>query len=98
MNFHSLTAKKNRIDTSLQLRDVGYDNNFYQMREEDDPVGDYTATVSLPFTVYLPYRNSIVAFLNIGIGLTLNYWKRDSNILGLGRSRGFIGGYLTYDF
>jgi hypothetical protein len=35
---------------------------------------------------------------NIGIGLTVTYWERDSNIETYGRSRGFIGGYLTYDF
>ena len=35
---------------------------------------------------------------NVGIGLTVSYWERDSNIGAFKRSRGFIGGYLTYDF
>jgi len=35
---------------------------------------------------------------NIGLGLTVTYWERDSNVEAFGRSRGFIGGYLTYDF
>ena len=34
----------------------------------------------------------------IGVGLTVTYWKRDSNIYDFRRSRAFIGGYLTYDF
>ena len=35
---------------------------------------------------------------NTGVGLTVTYWKRDSNIYDFRRSRAFIGGFLTYDF
>jgi len=57
-----------RIYPSFQLTNVGYDNNVYQMSEEDDPIGDYTATASLPFTFYLPFRNRIIAYLDISPG------------------------------
>lgn len=57
-----------RIYPSLQLSNVGYDNNVYQMREEDDPIGDYTATLSLPFTFYLPFRNWMIAYFDISPG------------------------------
>ncbi len=57
-----------RIHPSLQLRNVGYDNNIYQMRQEDDPVGDYTATASLPFTFYLPFRNWMVVYVDVEPG------------------------------
>jgi len=35
---------------------------------------------------------------NTGIGLTVNYWERQSNIQGNDRNRMFIGGFLTYEF
>lgn len=36
---------------------------------------------------------------NVGIGITLTYWQRDSNDDRWGnRKQFFIGGYLTYDF
>jgi len=57
-----------RIYPSLQLRNVGYDNNVYQMSEEDDPIGDYTATLSLPFTFYLPFRNWMIAYFDVNPG------------------------------
>ena len=57
-----------RIYPSLQLRNIGYDNNVYQMSEEDDPIGDYTATISLPFTFYLPFRNWMIAYFDISPG------------------------------
>jgi hypothetical protein len=57
-----------RIFPSLQLRNIGYDNNIYQMRKDDNPVSDYTATVSLPFNFYVPYRNRIIISLDISPG------------------------------
>jgi hypothetical protein len=57
-----------RIYPSLQLRNVGYDDNVYQMREEDNPIGDYTATISLPFTFYLPFRDRMIAYFDINPG------------------------------
>lgn len=60
-----------RIFPSLQLRNVGYDNNIYQMREVDDPIGDYTAALSLPFNFYLPYRSWIITYLEVSPGYDL---------------------------
>jgi hypothetical protein len=57
-----------RIRPSLELRNVGYDNNIYQMRQEDEPIGDYTATASLPFTFYLPFRNWMIAYVDVDPG------------------------------
>jgi len=37
-------------------------------------------------------------FRSAGIGLTVTYWERDSNFPVYDRTRGFIGGYLTYEF
>ena len=57
-----------RIDPSIQFQNIGYDNNVFQMRDEDDPIGDYTATISLPFTFYLPYRNWMIAYFDVSPG------------------------------
>ncbi len=35
---------------------------------------------------------------NTGIGVTLNFWERDSNFYLESRKRMFVGGYITYDF
>jgi hypothetical protein len=35
---------------------------------------------------------------NVGIGVNVNWWNRDSNIYYADRDRFFVGGYLTYDF
>ncbi len=57
-----------RIFPSLQLSNIGYDNNIYQMKEDDNPIGDYTASISLPFTFYLPHRDWIIISLDISPG------------------------------
>lgn len=62
-----------RIDPSIRIQNIGYDNNVYQMREEDDPIGDYTASVSLPFTFYLPYRNWVIAYFDVNPGYDIYF-------------------------
>ena len=57
-----------RIRPSLELRNVGYDNNVYQMRQENDPIGDYTASIALPFTFYLPFRDRMIAYFDVSPG------------------------------
>jgi len=57
-----------KISPSLQFQNIGYDNNVYQIREEDDPIGDYTASISLPFTFYLLYRNWMIAYFDVSPG------------------------------
>lgn len=49
-----------RVDPSLRLRDVGYDGNVYYQREEDEPVSDYTATLSPELRVHVVFRNYLI--------------------------------------
>ncbi len=35
---------------------------------------------------------------NTGIGLMVNFWERKSNYYWASRNRGFISGYVTYEF
>jgi len=49
-----------RIYPTIQLRNVGYDDNVYRKREEDNPISDYTATLSPQFRVYLLFKNWII--------------------------------------
>ncbi|MGB6680252.1 MAG: outer membrane beta-barrel protein [Candidatus Bathyarchaeia archaeon] len=77
-----------RIYASAQFRNVGYDNNIYQMSKEDDPIGDYTTTVSLPFTFYLPYRNWMIAYLDISPGYDFYLHEKQQNGLNYSYSPG----------
>lgn len=49
-----------RLSSYIQVRNIGYDSNIYQMPEDRDPVSDYTAALSLPSKAYVNYRNGIV--------------------------------------
>jgi len=49
-----------RIYPTLQFRDIGYDDNVYRKREEDNPISDYTATISPQVRVYLLFRNWLI--------------------------------------
>jgi hypothetical protein len=49
-----------RIFPKLVLKDVGYDNNVYYQREEDEPISDFTTTISPQIKVYLLYRNFLI--------------------------------------
>jgi hypothetical protein len=49
------------------------------------------------------YRNHLVGLVfriieNTGIGITLNFWERESNYYWANRKKVFIGGYITYEF
>lgn len=49
------------------------------------------------------YRTHIVGLVfriirNTGVGFTVNFWERESNVYWEHRSRTFIGGYVTYEF
>ena len=35
---------------------------------------------------------------DVGVGLMVNFWERESNYYWADRSRTFIGGYVTYEF
>jgi hypothetical protein len=49
-----------RLLPAIQLRDIGYDDNVYYQREDERPVGDYTATISPTLSAYLLYRNWLI--------------------------------------
>jgi len=49
-----------RIYPTIQFRDIGYDDNVYRKREEDNPISDYTATISPQVRVYLLFRNWLI--------------------------------------
>ena len=48
-----------KIWPSLQLN-VGYDDNIYGTFGDRAPVADYTASLSLPINVYLPFRDWLI--------------------------------------
>jgi len=49
-----------RIYPTIRFRDIGYDDNVYRKREEDNPISDYTATISPQFRVFLLFRNRLI--------------------------------------
>lgn len=49
-----------RIYPIIYFRDIGYDNNVYGERKEDDPVTDYTATISPRVRASLLFRNVFI--------------------------------------
>ncbi len=49
-----------RIYPTIQFRNIGYDDNVYYKREEDNPISDYTATISPEAKVYLLFRNWLI--------------------------------------
>jgi len=52
-----------RIFPTFNFTDVGYDDNVYYQREEDNPVSDYTATFSPKFKLYFLFRNKLILSL-----------------------------------
>lgn len=49
-----------RIYPMIQFRQIGYDDNVYQQREEDKPKSDFRATISPFINIYLLFRNWVV--------------------------------------
>jgi hypothetical protein len=49
-----------RIYPTLQFKDIGYDDNVYYQRKEEDPVSDYTGTISPQFKIHLLFRNNLI--------------------------------------
>ncbi|MFX0202992.1 MAG: outer membrane beta-barrel protein [Candidatus Hodarchaeota archaeon] len=52
-----------RIFPALELKDVGYDGNVYYQREDEEPISDFTTTISPEVKVYLLFRNSLILSL-----------------------------------
>jgi len=49
-----------RIYPTIQFTEIGYDDNVYYNKEEDDPLSDYTATISPRVNVNLLFRNWMI--------------------------------------
>jgi len=49
-----------RFVPTLQLRDVGYDDNVYYRNVDESPIGDYSAAISPGVKAYLPVGNSLL--------------------------------------
>ncbi len=52
-----------RLFPTINFRDIGYDDNVYYQREEDNPISDYTATFSPQVKVYLLFRDNLILSL-----------------------------------
>lgn len=52
-----------RILPTLQLRNIGYDNNVYYQHEDNDPLSDFTVTFSPEAQVYLLFRDYLILSL-----------------------------------
>ena len=75
-----------RIWSSLQLN-AGYDDNIYGTYGGRAPVADYTASVSLPINVYLPFRDWLI--LSFADSPQYDYF------FDLDRERAFNNSYST---
>ena len=49
-----------RIFPRINMKNIGYDGNVYYGREGDEPVTDYTATLSPEIKAHLLFRNSFI--------------------------------------
>ena len=45
-----------RIYPAIRFRNVGYDSNVYFQREDNNPISDFTATISAQINVYLQFE------------------------------------------
>ncbi|MCK4645666.1 MAG: outer membrane beta-barrel protein [Candidatus Aminicenantes bacterium] len=49
-----------RILPTVNFKNIGYDNNVYYQREEDNPASDFTGTVSPEIKLYFLFRNYLI--------------------------------------
>ena len=49
-----------RIYPTIRFRNIGYDDNVYYQREEDNPTSDFTGTFSPEIKVHLLFRNYLI--------------------------------------
>ena len=52
-----------RIYPAVQFRNIGYDDNVYYQREEDDPASDFTGTIAPEIKAYFLFRNTMILSL-----------------------------------
>jgi len=83
-----------RLDYSLSYGELHYPDTFFvrlpdESYAEIDRMDNYTT-----HTLGFAYR--IVG--STAVGIRINFWHHDSNLIGWNRRNTSIGGYLTYDF
>ncbi len=49
-----------RILPTINFKNIGYDDNVYYQREEDNPASDFTGTVSPEIKLYFLFRNYLI--------------------------------------
>jgi opacity protein-like surface antigen len=49
-----------RISPILDFRNIGYDTNIYREREQDDPIADTMATISLDLSTYVIFKDWVI--------------------------------------
>jgi hypothetical protein len=52
-----------RIYPAVQFKNIGYDDNVYYQREEDDPASDFTGTIAPEIKAYFLFRNTMILSL-----------------------------------
>ena len=52
-----------RIYPAVQFKNIGYDDNVYYQREEDDPASDFTGTIAPEIKAYFLFRNYLILSL-----------------------------------
>jgi hypothetical protein len=65
-NFEELTRWQVgpfRIYPRIRFREIGYDDNVYRQREVDEPVPDFTATVSPEIRFFVIYKDWLILHL-----------------------------------
>jgi len=57
-----------RISPILNFRNIGYDTNIYREREQDNPIADTMATISLDVSTYVIFKDWVI------LDFTVNPW------------------------
>lgn len=53
-----------RVLPAINFINIGYDDNVYYQREEDNPASDFTGTVSPEIKVYFLFRNYLTSIIH----------------------------------
>jgi len=77
------------IYPGISFNNVGYDNNIYSMREEEDPISDYTATVSPHATIYLLFKNRLIFSFSVNPAYVFYIEEKDNRALNISYSPEF---------
>ena len=83
-----------RIDYDMSYREGDYPGLFSFMELDGSMTELKRKDIYRMHTVGVVFR----IFRDVGLGVNVNFWDRDSNYFIVNRDRVFVGGYLTYDF